>query len=739
MPLIMEDESKNSTGFDVQTATTLFWKPVPVLLKQLDREDMLEDLTFRILTGFARQNHNLRILRIHISSDSDHYFLHSLEVSEEEFQSLKNEQGILVDFASFPGKIISLLERCTCVQPVDSPRFQSVLVVRGSESVFRIMETNDFKQLPHITLAFRPGNDAAVKQFLAFRLLEVKSDHQGASEELAKTKDERDSHSGALLQCRHQLAELREQHDKHTLEVAADSKTQAATAHEERARERAAMKEQHEREREEQERRSREQMDAINARLGELDVENRKLREAKYGLDSKVSELSHRLASSEGGQRALEEEHGRLKASHGLLVTEKHERDISLNEAKARWMSLEEKVLSQAEVVEQQRSRIRDLDAAVKTWEERCADLRLTSSGHDARAKEATAEVVKGNGIIEKLASEARVSKDKVKRKMAIVVKQEEVLAAREASLAAAVRESQALGSAVEALRGDLAGLKSDNAELRAKLEDSKLQLQSNEQMIRWLNSQVTEAQLQSSGSVPGSRYTSFRPHLGLPSSSTLPITSTTTHTPVGGLVNPTSYTRDPIPSSSSTPALSLLAGPGSGSNNLNGGSGGGAPFVSKYISGMGLYGATGAGNAQKGNTYQPANSPLRGGVGGGAGASPFGSGPHQAAPSAYSFGSDVGGGSSQYPSVVGEAGSGGGGGGASQYQYQAIGAGRGVYDGGGGGGGGSTGYLQAAAGEGYSYGGMGESTPLPTYRGGSYTSTGGGGGRNGGGAQGLQ
>lgn len=60
-------------------------------------------------------------------------------------------------------------------------------------------------------------------------------------------QDERDSHSGALLQCRHQLAELREQHDKHMLEVTADTKTQAATAHEERARERNTMKEQHER------------------------------------------------------------------------------------------------------------------------------------------------------------------------------------------------------------------------------------------------------------------------------------------------------------------------------------------------------------------------------------------------------------------------------------------------------------------------------------------------------------
>ena len=39
-----------------------------------------------------------------------------------------------------------------------------MLTVRGGESLFRIVETNDFKQLPHITLAFRPGNDTAVKQ-----------------------------------------------------------------------------------------------------------------------------------------------------------------------------------------------------------------------------------------------------------------------------------------------------------------------------------------------------------------------------------------------------------------------------------------------------------------------------------------------------------------------------------------------------------------------------------------------
>jgi spindle assembly abnormal protein 6 len=53
-------------------------------------------------------------------------------------------------------------------------RFQAVLLAVDATSVFKIVETNDFNQLPHITLAFRPGNDATIKRFLASRLSEVK-------------------------------------------------------------------------------------------------------------------------------------------------------------------------------------------------------------------------------------------------------------------------------------------------------------------------------------------------------------------------------------------------------------------------------------------------------------------------------------------------------------------------------------------------------------------------------------
>lgn len=57
------------------------------------------------------------------------------------------------------------------------------------------------------------------------------------------------------------------------------------------------------RERAEQERRYQEQLDSAQQRIGELDSDNRALRQQKYELDTRVSELSHRLGAAEGSNR----------------------------------------------------------------------------------------------------------------------------------------------------------------------------------------------------------------------------------------------------------------------------------------------------------------------------------------------------------------------------------------------------------------------------------------------------
>lgn len=58
---------------------------------------------------------------------------------------------------------------------------------------------------------------------------------------------------------------------------------------------------------------------------------------------------------------------------------------------------------SQQQVIQQQQARLADLEASAKQWEARCSDLRDMAAGHEARAREAASEVLKGNQIIERL------------------------------------------------------------------------------------------------------------------------------------------------------------------------------------------------------------------------------------------------------------------------------------------------------------------------------------------------
>jgi hypothetical protein len=67
-----------------------------------------------------------------------------------------------------------------------------------------------------------------------------------------------------------------------------------------------------------------------------------------------------------------------------------HAFPVSLNSSSASCHPLPAcQATAQAEVIEQQRSRVRDLEASVRQLDGRCSDLRDVSAGHDQRAKDA--------------------------------------------------------------------------------------------------------------------------------------------------------------------------------------------------------------------------------------------------------------------------------------------------------------------------------------------------------------
>lgn len=123
----------------------------------------------------------LQVLKLYVTKEDDASFLYSLEVAEDRYPRIKEEEQLLVDFAGFVDKVVWLFEQCRAQRDdgndtaqQDHPRsesapvatkFRAVLQVGGAGAgCMRLVERNAFKELPHLTLHTKAGTDASLKQ-----------------------------------------------------------------------------------------------------------------------------------------------------------------------------------------------------------------------------------------------------------------------------------------------------------------------------------------------------------------------------------------------------------------------------------------------------------------------------------------------------------------------------------------------------------------------------------------------
>jgi spindle assembly abnormal protein 6 len=178
------------------------------------------------------------------------------QVGEDDYHQLKHDQRLRVDFKAFPQQFIELLEGCaehstaattssdsTSVAQSHSAgqrqgQSQGVFLARleappsssasssgnsyGSSvsssnnssssssaglSTFSLVETNHFKELTHLSLRFRAGNDSAVKAYLAARLRQLRAEGAALTQQLSDTETalcrERQAAAAAVAEVEH--------------------------------------------------------------------------------------------------------------------------------------------------------------------------------------------------------------------------------------------------------------------------------------------------------------------------------------------------------------------------------------------------------------------------------------------------------------------------------------------------------------------------------------------------------
>ena len=130
--------------------------------------------------------------------------------------------------------------------------------------------------------------------------------------------------------------------------------------------------------------------------------------------------------------------------------------------------------------------------------------FKLNNKTLTSKLQASSAEINKGNEVISKLSNEYRSNKQKLKMKSELLRNQEVVMSERENTITTITRRNEHLQAEVDRLQSSLVNKTAEHEDVASKLAESAKLLDSNQQVITWLNREINEAQLGKVGSYGG-------------------------------------------------------------------------------------------------------------------------------------------------------------------------------------------------------------------------------------------
>ena len=451
-----------------------------------------------IIQAHIERNISVQLIRLYVSNEADLSFLYFLDVPEDRYGRIREEEQLLVDFTGFVDKLLWLLEQCChraveheqakgdlggikptlCIKrppattslkncncfcnggaicntftaleaDIDSSylsNYKAVLNVSGpANGVMRMVELNAFKELSHLTLHLKFANEASINQYLIFVTRELKRKYANTSNFLEHTQRERDALKEEVVKL-HQAAEKVAIDHQHAVGL---HSVEAST---------------------------------LKQQVGEFKEQLQKNTSKVEELEAKLLEAQNRLDQRE--QEVTELQRGQEEALHRLQDTQKElcETRERASIAQQEQGLAQQKSIGLETALSQANARIEELKAANKDYEERMRASDDAVSTLQASLQAAHLEQKRLEDCLERSVSgtgDLETHVDRLKR---------EVLEATE--------HSTAVQQQLETKSAEASAALDKCEEYKKKLDQLEEKLQSSERMVSWLNKQLTLAQL---------------------------------------------------------------------------------------------------------------------------------------------------------------------------------------------------------------------------------------------------
>ena len=446
-----------------------------------------------------------------VADEEDPFFLYILDVGEQDFHLLKRDQDLLVEFPVFPSKLVELIDLCiksengeelsqegaTDTNSVSAKTHTKfVAKLDTNTGVLSVVEMNMFKQLTHISLHLRQGNDAAIKIYLASRLKLFMSKNNNLEEQLSETAKSLNNEMESKKEAVSELTEIKSHKDVSEESLRSSHTNEIATLQMTLMNSMDAARDRYETQLES----ARSTIDDLHLQLKqtkeEVEESTLELKREKQHLTFRERELSRLLETAEGDRDRVFNECKEISTAKRRSEEIRNGLERDLARSGAQNESMKSQLLDREETVKKAADLQKAAEDARKMVEEKLDMYIADSENLHEKIKQGGHEITRGNSVIQRLQSDKKILTEKMKTKGDVIRKQEGIIQELKYEVASLQRSllSEQDKTKMMSTKGDSLQDKLD--ESNARLGESTKIITSNQEVIAYLNEEINKWQL---------------------------------------------------------------------------------------------------------------------------------------------------------------------------------------------------------------------------------------------------
>ncbi|GFH57793.1 hypothetical protein CTEN210_14269 [Chaetoceros tenuissimus] len=463
--------------------------------------------------------------------NSNNIQLYELELGESDFQKLQQDQALLVNFSDFSKSFIELLSMCDLGQDKEEKnevKLSSIKMSddqgskfmcrieefqdhhtrsswnggkenRSSAARFSIVESNQFRELIHLSLDIDIGSDETVRKYLSSRLKDTLGQNSLLSFQLRNEKQKSDEVDCAYSELSKQYNELLSISERERTTIARkadDSIQQHNTQRMEELRHLTRLKDEEiaciKKEKEDCIRRLQEELEkAVNT--------NKTLVEENNAKSESISRISQEYEQCQGDLRMTKQELERVHVEVKILKNERDDLTTQVQHWKAEIKELESSNYEYHSRLDESQS---ELETTKQYTKESLQEKEIFANQIQTMKQEIfhlQAELNRNQDLLGRYQKDRREIKKKLKARTDMIKTQEFSLNSKDERLREMQADLNKKEGELESIQSELSTTQCQLKETNDKLLEKERALISNQQVISFLNREANKSRIPTS------------------------------------------------------------------------------------------------------------------------------------------------------------------------------------------------------------------------------------------------